>query len=195
MRLLSWCKLKAFQLTGKSKALIADIEEPKTENPDCTTVSMKALSICGTDAKIYSGGILTKKLPIIMGHEGGGVVDRIGDIVQEGLTEKSKVLIDPNIFDGTCGLCKAGLPNLCENGGLMGRDDDGIFAERIALHSEHLYPIPSSIKDEIVPLIQPLSTVVRAMGAIRIEPDDDVIIIGLGVTGLLFSRAVQTEGC
>ena len=186
--------MKAFQLTGVSEAHLVDMGEPELQNPNDVIVKMKTVSICGTDAKIYSGATATRKLPIILGHEGAGLVDQVGTGVNGALTEESRVLVDPNIYDGTCGLCVQGLPNLCETGGLMGRDGDGVLAEKIAVSSNHLYPIPASLKQEIIPLIQPLSTVVHAMRSVRIGPEDHVLVIGLGATGLLFSKLCNLKG-
>jgi L-iditol 2-dehydrogenase len=187
-------KLKAFQLLAPSKGHVTDLPEPGQDHTNKLIVKMNTVSICGTDAEIFTGEIVTKKLPIIMGHEGGGIVEQAGSEAKGDLKEKSQVLVDPNIFDGTCVLCKRGLRNLCEHGGLMGRDQDGIFSERVALDPVNLYEIPNSIPAEVVPLIQPLSTVLRASNDLSFEPDDFVVVVGLGATGLMFARLCKLKG-
>lgn len=151
------------------------------------------MSICGTDSKIYSGDIPTKKLPIVMGHEAGGVVEQRAQNVN-GLELGCKVLVDPNIADYTCEYCIRGLSNLCPQGGLMGRDEDGTFSELLELNLHRVYSIPSNISDDIIPLIQPLSTVIRGYKSLSLEPDDKVLIIGVGATGLLFSQLCKLAG-
>ncbi len=180
-------------LSSAYKTQIAESPDPKIESPEDVLVRVKAISICGTDSQIYSGNIGTKKLPIIMGHEAGGVVEEVGSNVR-GLGVGAKVLIDPNILDGSCDLCARGLTNLCRNGGLMGRDSDGVFAEQVKLNAKSLYEIPATVDDLVIPLIQPLSTVVRGMAQLTIVPGDFVLIVGLGATGLLFAKLSKLRG-
>ncbi len=185
--------MKAFVLLDKLKAELADRPEPKIDSPESVIVGISAVSICGSDSQIYSGNVETKKLPIIMGHEAGGIIEEVGANVR-GLDETTKVLVDPNIVDGTCDLCAKGLTNLCRNGGLMGRDADGVFAERISLNADRVYKLPSNIDDKVIPLIQPLSTVVRAMSQLAVNPGDVILVIGVGATGLLFARLCKLRG-
>jgi 2-desacetyl-2-hydroxyethyl bacteriochlorophyllide A dehydrogenase len=185
--------LKVFQLAEPLKAHLSDLPAPKIESPKDVIVRINSISICGTDSEIYTGNIAVKKLPIVMGHEAGGVVEEIGSQVQ-GLEIGTKVLIDPNVIDGTCDFCLNGLTNLCPNGGLMGRDSDGVFAELIRLNAERLYPISKTVDGSIIPLIQPLSTVVRAIERLATREGDTVLVVGLGATGLLFSKLLKLRG-
>ncbi len=185
--------VKAFLLTGKSQAKIAERPEPPSISEEQVLVGVKSISICGTDSHIFSGDIATKRLPLVMGHEGGGVILEVGPGVV-GLARGDNVLIDPNIVDHTCDLCVRGLTNLCRNGGILGRDTDGVFSERIALRSDSVYKLPSSIPEEVIPLIQPLSTVVRGMSFLTIKPGDSVLVIGLGAVGLMFAQLCKLEG-
>lgn len=185
--------MKTFLLKSKNNATIAEAPEPKLANQDQVLVGVQSISICGTDSHIYSGDIPVKKIPIIMGHEGGGVVLESGSNVSS-LRKGQKVLIDPNIVDHTCDLCKRGLINLCRNGGILGRDADGVFAEKIVLPNDRVYKVPSEIPDEVVPLIQPLSTVARGFSFLSINPGDTVLVIGLGAVGLMFSQLCKLKG-
>lgn len=183
--------MKTFLLKSKNHAAIAEAPEPKLSNENQVLVGVQSISICGTDSHIYSGDIPTKKMPIVMGHEGGGIIVESDSAT---LRKGDKVLIDPNIVDHTCDLCKRGLFNLCRNGGILGRDADGVFAERIALPADSLYRVPSEIPDEVVPLIQPLSTVARGASFLSIKEGDSILVIGLGAVGLMFSQLCKLKG-
>lgn len=156
-------------------------------------VKMKSVSLCETDVKIYKGHVKTKKLPIIMGHEGVGEVVEVGDKVT-GLNPGDRVLVDPNVYDETCPLCRLGEVHLCINGGLMGRDFDGLFTEYTAVRDLNLYKLPNTIRDKVAPLIQPLSTVVHAHNLVNIKPGDTVLVIGTGVTGLMHIQISKKRG-
>uniref|UniRef100_A0A7J3QEX3 Enoyl reductase (ER) domain-containing protein n=1 Tax=Ignisphaera aggregans TaxID=334771 RepID=A0A7J3QEX3_9CREN len=183
----------AIFLEKPKKAFIGSCEIPKELKQHEVLIKMLSASICETDLKIYDGSIKTKKLPIIMGHEGVGKVIAIGDNVVS-VKEGDIVLIDPNIYDGTCNLCRKGLTNLCPSGGLLGRDIDGLFREYIILRETNLYRLPSSIDLNIAPLIQPLSTVVHAQKYINVNINDVVVIFGTGVTGLMHLQLVKARG-
>lgn len=185
--------MKTFLLESKNHALITDAPESILAEENQVLVGVRSMSICGTDAHIYHGDIPTKKMPIVMGHEAGGVILESGSNVTL-LRKGDKVLVDPNIVDNACDLCKRGLVNLCRNGGILGRDADGVFAERIALSQDRIYKVPSEIHEEVIPLIQPLSTVVRGASFLSINPGDMVLVLGLGAVGLMFSQLCKMKG-
>jgi L-iditol 2-dehydrogenase len=55
------------------------------------------------------------------------------------------VLIDPAVSCELCDLCRRGYPNICRNGGLLGRDFDGVFADYVAIDEKQLLVVPYSI--------------------------------------------------
>jgi len=156
-------------------------------------VKMLTASICMTDYEIYVGDVKTAKLPIVLGHEGVGRVVAIGERVSS-VSVGDVVLIDPNIYDNTCSLCRIGKTNLCTSGGLMGRDDDGLFREYLVVDETRVYKLPPSVDSTIAPLIQPLSTVVHAQSLIEVKPGDKVAILGSGVTGLMHMQLAKLHG-
>ena len=82
--------------------------------------------ICGTDTKIYEGKI-PANYPLVMGHE---IVGEVIDGDTNGFAKPgARVLVDPVLYCGTCFHCKQGDTNLCPNGGIMGREVNGGFAD------------------------------------------------------------------
>jgi len=161
--------------------------------PKDILVKMITASICETDFKIYLGSIKTKKTPIILGHEGFGEVIDKGNKVRY-VDVGDYVLIDPNIVDNTCFLCRIGKSNLCLYGGLMGRDDDGLFSEYLVIEETKVYKLPKTINHTTAPLLQPLSTAIHAQNIIEIKPGDKVVILGGGVMGLMHLQLAKLRG-
>jgi threonine dehydrogenase-like Zn-dependent dehydrogenase len=184
---------RALVLEQPKKVAIRANEMLKEIKRDEVLIKMLSASICETDLKIYEGSIKAKKLPIVMGHEGVGKVIATGNGVTS-VREGDIVLIDPNIYDGVCDLCRVGLTNLCPNGGLLGRDEDGLFREYVILKEQNLYKLPSNIDLRIAPLIQPLSTVAHAQRQINIDIGNVVVIFGTGVTGLMHLQLIKARG-
>ncbi len=185
--------MKAALLIGKETVDIRKIPEPTIHEPTDVLVEVDALSVCMTDFEIIRGEMKTKKLPIVLGHEGSGKVVSKGTKVTN-VAKGDRVLIDPNVSDLTCPSCIRGFSNLCENGGLMGREVDGVFRERLVLSSRNVYRLPSEIPIGTSPLIQPLSTVIHALKRVEIAPGDTVLVLGLGVTGLMFAQLAKLRG-
>lgn len=185
--------MKAAFLLATDSVKIREVPEPKARASTDVIVEVDAFGACMVDFEIIRGRMKTKKLPIILGHEGSGIVIFKGPDV-DNVERGARVLIDPNLSDLTCPQCLGGFSNLCENGGLMGREVDGVFRERLALPSRNVYPLPSGIPAEISPLIQPLSTVIHALRRVDIVPGATVLVLGLGVTGLMFAQLAKLKG-
>jgi len=185
--------LKAALLVRKGHVDLQEFPEEKIKTPDEALVQLDALSICRTDLEIIHGPTPTKKMPIVIGHEGSGTILEVGENVDH-VKPGDHVLIDPNSYDLTCPTCRKGLTNLCPNGGLLGRDGDGVFREKFATHARNFFRIPDSIPVPIRPMIQQLSTTVHALNQIRIEPGHSVLVLGLGVTGLLLVQLAKLKG-
>ncbi len=145
--------------------------------------------VCGTDLSIYSGRSPVH-CPLILGHELGGEVIESGGACKSG----ARVVVDPSLFCGLCSYCRAGLTNLCQRGGLIGRELNGGFAEYVVVPQVQLFPLPDTIDLRDAPLIQVLSTCVHAQRLVNLFPGQSVVITGLGVTGQLHVQLARARG-
>jgi L-iditol 2-dehydrogenase len=159
-----------------------DVERP-TPGQNQVLVRMTHSGICGTDLKIYKGAIPVHH-PLIMGHEIAGA------LVEDG----SRVVVDPGLYCGSCFCCREGSTSMCPNGGLIGRDADGGFAEYMVAPRSHVFPLPESIDNRAAPLIQVLTTVLHGQRKMDIFPGQSVVVLGLGVTGLLHLQLAKSRG-
>jgi 2-desacetyl-2-hydroxyethyl bacteriochlorophyllide A dehydrogenase len=164
---------------------------PPPMNPPQVLVRVTHSGICGTDYKIYSGAIPVN-YPRVMGHEmAGEVIDAGGHgAVRTG----DRVIIDPQLYCGTCFHCRIGQTHLCPNGMLIGRDTNGGFAEFVAAPADHVFRLPDSIDSRTAPLIQVLTTCLHAQQQIHIRPGEAVVVFGLGVTGQLHVQLAKAAG-
>ncbi len=77
-------------------------------------VKVGACGICGTDLHIADGEFPPTPYPIVPGHEFAGEVVALGPGVS-GLSEGTRVAVDPSLYCGRCRFCRVGKGNLCEN--------------------------------------------------------------------------------
>jgi L-iditol 2-dehydrogenase len=177
------------QVTAPGQLRVAGVAEPDSAGQ--ALVKVHRVGICGTDLEILRGGVPVD-YPRIMGHEMVGEVVRPGP---DGITTAGqRVLVDPAISCGHCRLCRAGRPNLCRNGGLLGRDVDGVFASYVAAPETRLLPVPRTVSDTASGLLQVLGTCVHAQRAVSVAPGDVAVVVGLGVSGLLLVQLLRARG-
>ncbi len=97
--------------------VLREVDIPDIGNDDAL-VRVVASGICRTDWHVWNGDWtwagLELPLPITLGHEIGGVVERVGSEVSN-LKPGMRVCVPFNFADGTCPYCQRGKQNLCEN--------------------------------------------------------------------------------
>ena len=181
--------MKAVQVTAPGVAEYTDV--PDVRGGSDALIKVHRVGICGTDIKILSGGI-PAPYPITMGHE------MIGEVVDPGSVPDvevgTRVLVDPAIACGYCDLCRLGRMNICTNGGLLGRDMDGVFSEYVTAPASRILTVPTHISDKGSGVLQVLGTCIHAARATPVFPGDVAAVVGLGVSGLLFVQLLKSMG-
>ncbi|MBT3916047.1 MAG: alcohol dehydrogenase catalytic domain-containing protein [Rhodospirillaceae bacterium] len=182
--------MKAALLNGPSDVTITERATPECGDGQ-VLVKITHVGICGTDTKIYDGGI-PANYPVVMGHEG------VGEIIEgqaaDGSGPGDRVIIDPVLYCGDCFYCEKGDTHLCENGGLLGREVDGVYAENYLARAGNVFGLGDNINMTEGPLIQVMTTVLHAQNRANIQPDEVVVVLGLGVTGLLQIQVAKALG-
>ena len=182
--------MKAALLNGPNDVTITDRATPACGEGQ-VLVRITHVGICGTDTKIYDGGILAN-YPVVMGHEG------VGEIIEGQATDGSgpgnRVIIDPELYCGNCFYCARGDTHLCENGGMLGREVDGVYTENYLAPAGNVFALGDNINMTEGPLIQVMTTVLHAQNRANIQADEVVVVLGLGVTGLLQIQVAKALG-
>ncbi len=176
--------MKAMVLRAADEVAPQDVRRPAAE-PGGMLVRVSHSGICGTDVKIFHGAIPVHH-PLVMGHE------MVGEAV-EGKSAGPRVIVDPAYFCGDCHLCRHGQMHLCTNGGLIGRDRDGGFAEYLAAPPGSVHELPDDIGGE-APLLQVLTTCLHGHRLAHIFAGESVVVTGLGVTGQLHVQLAKAFG-
>jgi 2-desacetyl-2-hydroxyethyl bacteriochlorophyllide A dehydrogenase len=186
--------MKAMVLHAPWQMAPADVAAPATAGAE-VLVRVTHSGICGTDYKIFSGAIPVT-YPRVMGHEMTGEVVELRGALSAAATVRvgDRVIIDPELYCGTCFHCRIGQTHLCPNGQLVGRDTDGGFAEYVNAPATHVFRLPDAIDSQTAPLIQVLTTCVHAQRQIAVFPGESAVVYGLGVTGQLHVQLMKARG-
>ena len=170
-----------FELTDKPKPEIIDSRD--------AVVRVTLSSICSSDLHIKHGSVPRAVPGITVGHEMVGVVESVGADVKN-VKVGDRVTVNVETFCGECFFCKKGFVNNCtdKNGGwALGCRIDGGQTEfvRVPYADMGLNKIPDTVTDEQALFVgDVLATGFWATRISEITPDDTVLIIGAGPTGI-----------
>lgn len=133
-------------------------------------------------------------MPIVFGHEFGGVVTEIG----EGVTRAQVgdlVAIRPSLYDGTCEACVAGHTNVCQYWGWLGIHANGGLAESAVVEEKTVFRLPQGTSPEISALVEPLAVGWHATRLVRdLTPTSTALITGGGPIGCAVYFALRAQG-
>ena len=159
---------------------------------------MTLASICSSDLHIKHGSVPRAVPGITVGHEMVGVVEQVGSAVTH-VKPGDRVTVNVETFCGECFFCKKGYVNNCtdQNGGwALGCRIDGGQAEyvRVPFADQGLNKIPDSVTDRQALLVgDVLATGYWAARISEITPEDTVLIIGAGPTGICTLLCVMLQ--
>ncbi len=159
-------------------------------------VKMKAAGICYSDAMILTNkykGRVPVPIPMIMGHEGAGVIAEVGEGVDH-LKPGDNVGLNPLWGCGQCINCLNGYPNMCMQWRHLGITCDGTFAEYRSVPAFSAYKLPETISAVDAAFLEPISLVVRTFEHVKPVLGDTVAIIGPGSIGLFHLQAIKSAG-
>src|SRR5687767_2558721 len=105
-------KFKAAVLNEVGKPLTIETVEMGPLGPTDVLVRIHASGLCHTDLEVIEGS-LAYPLPIVLGHEGAGVVEAVGSEVTQ-VKPGQHVVCSWNPHCGHCFYCERRLPILCE---------------------------------------------------------------------------------
>ena len=191
--------MRAALYYGIEDIRIEDIPQPHPGEGEAL-LRVGAASICGTDLRIYANGHhrIPQGIRRILGHELAGEIVEIGPGVS-GLRPGMRVGVAPNMGCGTCAQCVSGWTNLCSDYTAFGISLDGGFAEYMlitaaALRQGNVAAIPETVPYAAAALAEPLSCCYNGQEAVRLGPDDVVLIVGAGPIGLMHALLAKLSG-
>lgn len=189
-----------------------DLEAPRAGE---ALVRMGASGVCHSDVSMQNGTIFAA-MPMVLGHEGAGVIEEVGDGV-EGLAPGDHVVISWVPQCGTCFFCRRGQAYLCAvgtasmaSGGLLDNTTRfsrngkavrqmlcaGTFAERSVIPAISAVKVDDDLPQEIGALIGcgVLTGVGAALNTADIAEGDTVVVMGCGGVGLNVIMGAKIAG-
>ena len=180
--------MKALVYLGPGKKALQDRPKPDISAPTDAIVKITKTTICGTDLHILKGDVATCQPGRILGHEGVGIVEKVGAAVAT-FKPGERVLISCVSACGTCEYCRRQMYSQCTNGGwILGNTINGTQAEfvRTPYADTSLYPIPEGADEEALVMLSDILPTGFECGVLngKIQPGNTVAIVGAGPIGL-----------
>ena len=183
------------------------IEMVSVPQPDADEVICKVDTtyICGTDPHIISGdfpGFWPTAFSFIPGHEWAGTVVQTGPkAAQLGWKEGDRVCGISHCGCGYCPMCLKGRYNLCHNYGheerghrQYGHYTPGAYAQYMRTSVKSIFRVPDSMSLEYAACVDPLSIALYTVKRSRMQPGDDLLILGTGPQGLMAILVAKALG-
>ncbi|MDT7839268.1 alcohol dehydrogenase catalytic domain-containing protein [Streptomyces justiciae] len=191
---------------GKRVEVVDDLEV-REPGPGEVAVAVAAAGLCHSDLSVVDGTI-PFPVPVVLGHEGAGVVAAVGAGVTH-VAAGDHVALSTLANCGTCAECDRGRPTMCRQAiGRPGQPfsrggrpvfqfaSNSAFAERTVVKAVQAVRIPKDIPLSSAALIG--CGVLTGVGAVlnraRVDRGDSVVVIGTGGIGLNVLQGARIAG-
>ncbi|HUY28105.1 MAG TPA: alcohol dehydrogenase catalytic domain-containing protein [Candidatus Binataceae bacterium] len=198
--------MKATIFHGPRDVRVERVPDPEITSPSDAIVRITRAAICGSDLHPYQG-----EMPVepgfVLGHEGVGVVEELGNGVTQ-LRKGQRVVVSGLVACGNCFFCRRGQPSQCAIAGSavfgFGKNAAGKLGELGGEQSEAIavpmadytcYPLPEGVDDDAAVFLADILPT-AFFGALNgdIRPGDTVAIFGCGPVGLCAILAAHLFG-
>ncbi|MBI5544251.1 MAG: glutathione-dependent formaldehyde dehydrogenase [Deltaproteobacteria bacterium] len=191
--------MRAVVFHGIGDIRLDEVPEPQIEEATDAIVRLTASAICGTDLHMVRGTLPGMEPGTILGHEGVGIVEELGDDVRN-FDIGDRVVICSTIACGTCLFCRGGHYSQCDRanphgpaagtaffgGPRLTGPFHGLQAElaRIPFANVGMVKLPDEITDDQAILLSDIfPTGYFAADLADIHPGRTVAVFGCGPVG------------
>lgn len=177
---------------SNSDVRISEIPYPDFSERELV-VKIKACGMCGSDLMEW---YRKDRVPLVLGHEIAGVVDKVGKEVKD-FKEGDRIIVAHHVPCGKCHYCIFGNETVCETLRRTSIYPGGFsqFARIPEINVEKgIFLIPGNLSFEEATFAEPLACVLRAQRKLGIIPGSSVVVIGSGISGILHIQMAKLLG-
>jgi len=179
---------------AKEGLWMEDVAKPEF-GPDDVLIRIHNTAICGTDVHIYNWDDWAQKnvpVPMVVGHEFGGVVEAVGADVQR-VSPGMRVSGEGHVVGEKSRAVRAGRFHLDPDTKGVGVNMPGAFAEYLVIPAFNVVPLPDEVAMEQAAFLDPLGNAVHTATAYDLV-GEDVLITGAGPIGIMAAAVARHCG-
>ncbi|MDR3252962.1 MAG: zinc-binding alcohol dehydrogenase family protein [Tannerella sp.] len=174
--------MKSIRITSPGMTEVKETAKPALK-PGHVLMKIGYVGFCGSDLNTFRGLNPLVRLPIVPGHEIGGVIEEVADDVASSFSLPQNATVNPYTSCGRCPACLNNRPNACENNQTLGVQRDGAMSEYILVPAAKVIADPAiSVRD--FALVEPMSVGFHAVDRGRVKDIDTVMVLGCGMIGV-----------
>ncbi|MCD9147171.1 L-threonine 3-dehydrogenase [Pseudophaeobacter flagellatus] len=172
------------------------VQAPVPEiGPDEVLIKVNKTGICGTDVHIWNWDAWAQKtvpVPLITGHEFAGEIVELGRNVTD-LEIGQRCSGEGHLIGKHSRQSRAGKFHLDPETRGIGVNEQGAFAQYLALPAFNVVPLPDDIPDDIGAILDPLGNAVHTALSFDLV-GEDVLITGAGPIGIMAAAVARHAG-
>jgi len=187
--------MRAVRLTQIGEPLEeAEVALPEIGASD-VLIRVAACGICHSDEHYRAGISRIDRLPVTLGHEIAGWIEKVGADVEH-VTPGDRVCVHYLAHCGSCEYCVRGFEQFCRVGQMIGKHRDGGYAEFIKIPGRDAFVLPAQIPFELGAVMMCSSaTALHALNKARLKPGESIAIFGFGGLGFSALQLAQAFHC
>jgi len=188
-------RMRAVRLTQVRNSLQESKPELPEIGPSDVLIRVAACGICHSDEHYRAGISRIERLPVTLGHEIAGWIEKVGADVKH-VAPGDRVSVHYLAHCGTCECCVRGLEQLCHTGEMIGKHRDGGYAEFVKVPGRNAFVLPDEISFEIGAILMCSSaTALHALNKARLKPGESIAIFGFGGLGFSAVQLARALNC
>ncbi|WP_103335901.1 L-threonine 3-dehydrogenase [Pseudotabrizicola formosa] len=187
--------MKALAKTKPETGLWMEQRPVPDIGPDEVLIRIRKTGICGTDIHIWNWddwAARTVPLGLVTGHEFAGEIVELGRNVT-GLAIGQRCSGEGHLISNQSRQSRAGKFHLDPATRGIGVNEQGAFAQYLALPAFNVVPLPDEIDDDIGAILDPLGNAVHTALSFDLV-GEDVLITGAGPIGIMAAAVARHVG-
>jgi threonine dehydrogenase-like Zn-dependent dehydrogenase len=190
--------MKAAVFRGVNDVRLEEVPKPRPK-PGQAVIRVTATTICGTDVHIVKGEYPVRP-GLILGHEPVGVIEELGEGLDDEYTVGQRVIVGAITPCGQCFYCLNGAHSQCHGalgGWRFGNTINGAWAEYLLVPDAraNLAVVPEALSDEQVLMLPDIaSTGISGAESGQIRIGDAVAVFAQGPIGLCATLGAKLRG-
>ena len=167
------------------------IPEPSSNE---VRIRVTVCGVCHTELDEIEGRTPPPRLPVILGHQAVGQIDKVGPNVSVKQLGNRVGVAWIYSACGQCRWCQQGRENLCPEFKATGRDADGGYAEYMVVPADFAYPLPETFSDaEAAPLLCAGAIGYRSLSLAELDSGGPLGLTGFGASAHLVLKLVRHQ--
>lgn len=180
-------------MTEPGKIKHQEVDAPGRLESNEVLFKIQKIGVCGSDIHVYHGEHPATPYPVVQGHEYSAIVEAVGSEVKN-VKVGDRATARPQLTCGTCGPCKRGQYNACQNLKVQGFQAPGVAQDYFVVPEERVITFPASMSWEKGAMIEPSAVGAHSTNRPTSVKGKNVVVAGAGTIGNLVAQFAKARG-